>query len=236
MSDLKSIAFKACGLCATALVGALLAASCSSSNDGNTSGGTGGLGSYGGATSTGGAGPTETRSLVLTPWSPARPSSISPPGKAQLGQARRAHRRHRQVQGGRGQHERAHRERGSHGSRSNLSLKATVTKGEYTGIVFWFAPCVDASAYQGVTLTIGGTVNGAQTKVQSSPTRTIRSALPTTRAGGVKTATNDCNYYYPTATITVPATPTKVDIPWAQFRQRPIGRPDRDGRCRGRRH
>jgi hypothetical protein len=37
-----------------------------------------------------------------------------------------------------------------------LGVSGIVAAGEYAGFGFWFGPCVDASAYRGITFTLGG--------------------------------------------------------------------------------
>lgn len=56
------------------------------------------------------------------------------------------------------------------GGQLHLTASMAMT-GDYTGIVLWFAPCVNASAFTGLTFPVTGDLGGArmQVKAQTSP-------------------------------------------------------------------
>jgi len=104
-------------------------------------------------------------------------------------------------------------------SGDTLHITGVVPMTLYAGEVFWFGPCVDASAFGGVSFTIGGDPGGANVKVQ------VQSAddYPID-AGNMKgackftdcsTKFNDCTP--PTAAATVTTDSTLVSLPWASF-------------------
>jgi hypothetical protein len=87
------------------------------------------------------------------------------------------------------------------------------------GLVFWFGPCVNASAFTGLTFSVGGNLGAAVLKAQIQTHLDYPVDVANTKGGCVFT---DCDARFtecagPTATLTVPATPEAVMLPWSSF-------------------
>ncbi len=90
--------------------------------------------------------------------------------------------------------------------------------GDYTGIVLWFGPCVNAAAFSGLTFPVAGTLDGARmlVKTQTSPdypvdARNMKGKCPFEREDMKFTS---C--LQPTATISDVSVSPLV-LPWDQF-------------------
>jgi hypothetical protein len=80
---------------------------------------------------------------------------------------------------------------------------------QYVGTVLYFNNCVDAHAFSGIEFTVGGTVSGCT--VQYSANYTGADATATDPKGSCTLA----SCYSPQKTLTIPATPTQMQIAWA---------------------
>jgi hypothetical protein len=103
------------------------------------------------------------------------------------------------------------------GTQGNLHITADIAANGYIGLVFWFPSCVDLSPYTGVTLSIGGTSSGAETmfKVQTNPDYPIQVANGRGACAYVTSEWSECAS--PTATLTLPASPEVMQVPFAAF-------------------
>lgn len=115
---------------------------------------------------------------------------------------------------------------------SNWHVTGTV--GDYSGLGFYFDSCskIDASAFKGISFTIGGTVQGGAVTVEIDTLNdTIAASWLNTHTGTADpTAAGRCipgptavNQYAqsdcvePTKVITVPATPGPISLMWGDF-------------------
>lgn len=101
----------------------------------------------------------------------------------------------------------------------SLKLTGTITPMGYVGVVFWFGPCIDASAFTGLTFSVGGTTGGAVMKAQIQTH--VDYPVDTANSKGGCSFTN-CDEKFsecagPTYQLVVPATPEAVDLPWSSF-------------------
>src|SRR5262249_54864661 len=99
-----------------------------------------------------------------------------------------------------------------------LHVEAAVATGGYTGIVFWFSPCVNASAFSGVQFAATGSLGGARmiVKAQTSPDYPIDAANSKGKCKFKVDANKFTECVQPTANIdTLPA--GAVSLPWAMF-------------------
>jgi hypothetical protein len=99
-----------------------------------------------------------------------------------------------------------------------LELKANISVGGYTGIVLWFTPCVNATAFTGVEFPATGSLGGATMilKMQTSPDYPV----DVTNTKGKCPFTADSNKFnecvQPFLNITALPT-TSVTVPWSQL-------------------
>jgi hypothetical protein len=101
----------------------------------------------------------------------------------------------------------------------SLRITGTVTPMGYAGLVFWFGPCVDASAFTGLTFAVGGALNGAVMKAQVQTHDDYPIDVANTKGGCMYT---DCANRFtecagPTMQLVVPASPETQDLPWSSF-------------------
>ena len=100
-----------------------------------------------------------------------------------------------------------------------LHVKATIASGGYTGIVFWFGPCVNASAFSGVEFAATGQLGGARmiVKTQTSPDYPVDSANSKGKCRFKVDADKFTECQQPTVNVdSLPASGT-VALPWAMF-------------------
>ena len=100
-----------------------------------------------------------------------------------------------------------------------LHIQATISAGGYTGIVFWFGPCLNASAFSGVQFAATGQLGGARmiVKTQTSPDYPVDSANKKGKCPYKVDANKFTECQQPTANVdTLPASGT-VSLPWAMF-------------------
>jgi len=101
----------------------------------------------------------------------------------------------------------------------SLQITATVTPMGYVGIVFWFGPCVNASAFTGLTFAVGGSTGGAVLKAQIQ-THVDYPVDTANMKGGCSFTNCDTKFSEcagPTYQVVVPATPETLDLPWSSF-------------------
>jgi hypothetical protein len=98
-----------------------------------------------------------------------------------------------------------------------LHLAATVTTGGYSGYVMWFGPCVDASAYSGISFDISGSLGGATLafQVQMNDDYPIDVANKKGACTGGSWTQTAC--WNNRAAVTVTADPTTVSFTWAEL-------------------
>lgn len=101
----------------------------------------------------------------------------------------------------------------------SLKLTGTINPMGYVGVVFWFGPCVDASAFTGITFSVGGTTGGAVMKAQIQTH--VDYPVDVANSKGGCSFTN-CDEKFsecagPTYQLVVPATPEAMDLPWSSF-------------------
>lgn len=100
-----------------------------------------------------------------------------------------------------------------------LHMVATIPSGGYSGIVFWFGPCLNASAFTGVQFPVTGQLNGARmiVKAQTSPDYPVDTANSKGKCRFMVDANKFTECQQPTVNIdTLPASGT-VNLPWALF-------------------
>jgi hypothetical protein len=100
-----------------------------------------------------------------------------------------------------------------------LHIQAAIPAGGYSGIVFWFGPCVNASAFSGVQFDAAGQLGGATmiVKAQSSPDYPIDAANSKGKCRYKVDANKFTECQQPTVNINaLPASGT-VSLPWAMF-------------------
>jgi hypothetical protein len=101
----------------------------------------------------------------------------------------------------------------------NLHVTATITPQGYVGVVFWFAPCVDARSFNGINFSVGGTLAGAVLKAQIQ-THVDYPVDVANKKGGCSFTNCDAKFSEcagPTYQVVVPATAESLDIPWTSF-------------------
>jgi hypothetical protein len=100
-----------------------------------------------------------------------------------------------------------------------LGLSATMAAMmDYTGIVLWFAPCVDASAFSGLTIPISGDLGGGSllVKAQTSPDYPVDVTNTKGKCVYEREADKFTTCQQPTATISA-LTENPVVLEWAEF-------------------
>ena len=101
----------------------------------------------------------------------------------------------------------------------SLRLSGTITPMGYVGVVFWFGPCVNASAFTGISFAVGGTAGGAVMKAQVQTHVDYPVDVANSKGGCSFT---DCDAKFsecagPTYQLVVAAAPETVDLPWSSF-------------------
>jgi hypothetical protein len=101
----------------------------------------------------------------------------------------------------------------------SLHVSGNVITGGYEGFVLWLTPCLDASAYQGISFSMGGTLGGTVAKFQVQTDETYPVDVANAKGACLFT---DCDLKWeqcmgPTLTLTVPETPDALMLPWADF-------------------
>jgi hypothetical protein len=111
---------------------------------------------------------------------------------------------------------------------SAVRLQATVPVGSYTGVVFWFGPCVNASQFGGLAFDATGDLAGAtmQVKVQISPNYPVDTANTKGKCQYQSTDTQFSDCVQPFLNVT-DLTPATFSYPWAAFTGG-VPRPDVD--------
>jgi hypothetical protein len=99
-----------------------------------------------------------------------------------------------------------------------LQIRADVAPGGYSGIVLWFGPCVNASAFGGVQFSATGDLSGASmiVKVQTSPDYPIDIANTKGKCRFKVDANKFSECVQPSATVTALET-NPIALPWASF-------------------
>jgi hypothetical protein len=100
-----------------------------------------------------------------------------------------------------------------------LHIQATIPAGGYSGIVFWFGPCVNASAFSGVEFAATGQLGGARmiVKAQTSPDYPVDAANSKGKCRYKVDANKFTECQQPTVNVdALPASGT-VSLPWAMF-------------------
>jgi hypothetical protein len=100
------------------------------------------------------------------------------------------------------------------------ALSMTGTVSNYTGFGFFLNQCIDASAYGGISFTIGGNVGTTGKLMLQAKTNSTTPISAATKHGAC-VATNPANTYAdcwdPVAWVLVPATPATVTVRWGEF-------------------
>jgi hypothetical protein len=101
----------------------------------------------------------------------------------------------------------------------SLHITGTVPMGGYFGEVFWFGPCVDASAFGGTSFSASGSLGAATMLVQMQSAEDYP-IDPGNKKGACHFT--DCDTKFtscqaPTATVTVASDATVIDLPWSSF-------------------
>lgn len=97
------------------------------------------------------------------------------------------------------------------------ALHITATVNNYVGLGMWFGPCVDASAYAGISFTIGGTIGEmgqAVLQVQQSDNKEVEMVDGGAR-GDCDTSVDSCTYNQ--AVYDVPETADTVSVCFADM-------------------
>jgi len=101
----------------------------------------------------------------------------------------------------------------------SLRIMSSITAMGYTGVVFWFGPCVDASAFTGISFSVGGSLGGAVLKAQIQTH--VDYPVDTANSKGGCTFMNCDNRFTecagPTTLVAVPEMAAPVALPWASF-------------------
>jgi hypothetical protein len=99
-----------------------------------------------------------------------------------------------------------------------LQVKATIPVGGYSGVVLWFSPCVNATAFAGISFTATGDLSGATLllKVQTSPDYPVDSANLKGKCQFMTQASMFTDCVEPTATITSLGTGS-FSYAWSDF-------------------
>jgi hypothetical protein len=89
----------------------------------------------------------------------------------------------------------------------------------YAGLVFWFGPCINASAYGGLEFTAGGSMGGAALKLQVQTAENYPADPANSKGACIFTdcATQWSECKGPDAIVTVPANPELISMEWAAF-------------------
>jgi hypothetical protein len=96
-----------------------------------------------------------------------------------------------------------------------LTVTGTVPADGYAGFGLWFAPCVDASAYRGLSFRIGGDAGGTLVVLQVQTSKNYPTAEEDDR--GECTGTWDDGCANNEVVIDVPATPATVEVEWGEL-------------------
>lgn len=103
---------------------------------------------------------------------------------------------------------------------NGIKITGDLPQSSYSGYVFWFGPCVDASSHAGgLSLRLGGSLGGAQLRVRVQTHETYPVDAANSRGGCLFT---DCDTRWsecvgPTAMVTVPSSVSTVTVPWSSF-------------------
>jgi hypothetical protein len=100
------------------------------------------------------------------------------------------------------------------------ALSMTGTVSSYTGFGIFLTQCVDASAYSGISFTIGGNVGTTGKLMLQAKTNSTTPISAATKHGACVAANPNNTYadcWDPVATVAVPATAATVTVPWASF-------------------
>lgn len=89
----------------------------------------------------------------------------------------------------------------------------------YSGLVFWFGPCINASAFGGVTFTVSGTMPGAALKLQVQTAENYPADPANTKGACIF---DNCDERWsqckgPDATVIIPAAGEPVTMTWDAF-------------------
>jgi hypothetical protein len=89
----------------------------------------------------------------------------------------------------------------------------------YAGLVFWFGPCINASAYGGVTFDVGGTMGGAALRLQVQTSLNYPSEPQNSKGQCIFM---DCTSKWseckgPDTLVVVPEVGEPAMLPWANF-------------------
>lgn len=105
-------------------------------------------------------------------------------------------------------------------SGGNLVATVNMAVQGYTGITFWFGPCLDASTYTGISFSIGGTTPAelvSKVMVQTHATYPIDT---TNKKGACAWETPEEQWSIcspPFTPFTIPADPTVIEVPFADL-------------------
>lgn len=105
-------------------------------------------------------------------------------------------------------------------SGGNLVATISMAVQGYTGITFWFGPCLDASPYTGISFSIGGTTPAelvTKVMVQTHATYPIDT---TNKKGACAWETPEEQWSIcspPFTPFTIPADPTVIEVPFADL-------------------
>lgn len=105
-------------------------------------------------------------------------------------------------------------------SGGNLVATVSMAVQGYTGITFWFGPCLDASSYAGISFSIGGTTPAelvSKVMVQTHATYPIDT---TNKKGACAWETPEEQWSIcspPFAPFTISADPTVIEVPFADL-------------------
>lgn len=104
-------------------------------------------------------------------------------------------------------------------SGGNLAVKVSMAVQGYTGITFWFGPCLDVSKYTGVSFSIGGTTPAAVTSKFMVQTYSDYPIDKENKKGSCPWTTEDERWSVcapPYTTFSVPAEATVVKVPFSE--------------------
>jgi len=100
-----------------------------------------------------------------------------------------------------------------------LHLQATIAAGGYSGVVFWFGPCVNASAFSGLQFSATGSLSGATmiVKAQTSPDYPIDGPNMKGKCPFKVDANKYTECQQPVANIATLPAAGDIVLPWASF-------------------
>lgn len=102
----------------------------------------------------------------------------------------------------------------------SMRLAATLPAGGYTGAVFWFGPCVNASAFEGIQFLASGSLGGGQLlfKVQTNANYPVDVANQKGACQYPRESTKWSDCLPPMVTLsTLGAEPVLFSLPWGAF-------------------